>query len=369
MALSVIFALGPLSALAVADETATDTEQTTGSDNDATSNDADDDLQAANEDASDDEEPLEEVSGYVVEISIPNVVSDTDTDVIDDDADSNDNGDDDGTTDDDADDDGASDDDADDDGDDDGDTDDDGATDDDATDDGDDDDATDDDATDDGDDDGDSYITVRAEDGHLFILAVAPNVAIQAETTEDGDYIISIGDFVELELSDGAVTQIAVITEDEDEGEDEDADEGEGDSETRGSAMAAATGIVASVGSTITIATPNGGEYTYNISDSTKVFAGPDNLSVEDIEEGDMVTVKGDGEGGAAWVRFVGKSVLAKRISHPVFGKGIGNNPADDNENGEDEVDDESEIQTESGNRFDKDGRPDPARGKGRRGR
>ena len=327
MALSVIFALGPLSALAVADETATDTEQTTGSDNDATSNDADDDLQAANEDASDDEEPLEEVSGYVVEISIPNVVSDTDTDVIDDDADSNDNGDDD------------------------------------------DDGATDDDATDDGDDDGDSYITVRAEDGHLFILAVAPNVAIQAETTEDGDYIISIGDFVELELSDGAVTQIAVITEDEDEGEDEDADEGEGDSETRGSAMAAATGIVASVGSTITIATPNGGEYTYNISDSTKVFAGPDNLSVEDIEEGDMVTVKGDGEGGAAWVRFVGKSVLAKRISHPVFGKGIGNNPADDNENGEDEVDDESEIQTESGNRFDKDGRPDPARGKGRRGR
>ncbi len=351
MALSVIFAWGPLSALAVADETATDTEQTTGSDNDATSNDADDDLQATNDDASDDEEPLEEVSGYVVEISIPNVISDAGTDVTDDDADSDDNGDDANDGDDD------------------------GATDDDATDNGDDDDdgATDDDATDDGDDDGDSYITVRAEDGHLFILAVAPNVAIQAETTEDGDYIISIGDFVELELADGAVTQIAVITEDEDEGddEDEDADEGEGDSETKGSAMAAATGVVASVSSTITIATPNGGEYTYNINDSTKVFAGPDNLSVDDIEEGDMVTVKGDGEGGAAWVRFVGKSVLAKRTSHPVFGKGIGDSPADDDENGEDEDDDdnESEIQTKSGNRSDKDKRPGPARGKGKRGR
>lgn len=136
------------------------------------------------------------------------------------------------------------------------------------------------------------FITIANETGE-FTYAVAEAVVIEAPQNEAGEYVINEGDLATVSGTDDVVDHIVVTP----------ADSGERSPE------AAVPGQVEAISATdIIVKAADGSSYSFLISEATMVYSGPDTISVADISVGSDVVVKGDGAGGAEWIRLIGGS-------------------------------------------------------------
>jgi len=150
------------------------------------------------------------------------------------------------------------------------------------------------------------YITVTNQSGE-FTYPVAETVVIEAPKAETGEYVINVGDLAQLSGTDGVVDHITVTPAANPGGR---------------SRYAAVPGIVEAVSPTdIVVKACDGFSYSFVITASTPVFAGPLTVSTADILVGDQVVVKGDGAGNAKWIRFTGRSAKAVREFYRGAGK------------------------------------------------
>jgi hypothetical protein len=153
------------------------------------------------------------------------------------------------------------------------------------------------------------YITVANETGE-YVYPVAEIFTITAPTAETGEYIVNIGDLAQVSGTDGVVDDIvitpAVVLP------------------SGRSQYAAVPGIVEAIAVTdIAVRAKDGLVYTFVVTEATAVYAGPLTLAITDVSVGDRVVVKGDGAGGAKWVRFIGKSSETLRHRY-AYGNGEG---------------------------------------------
>ena len=161
------------------------------------------------------------------------------------------------------------------------------------------------------------YITVTNETGE-YLYPVAETFTIVAPTAETGEYIVNIGDLAQVSGTDGVVDNIivtpAVVLP------------------SGRSQYAAVPGIVETIAVTdIAVRAKDGLVYTFVVTEATAVYAGPLTLAITDVSVGDRVVVKGDGAGGAKWVRFIGKS--SKTLRHR-YAYGNGEGPLNGGANG-----------------------------------
>ncbi|MEW6032787.1 MAG: hypothetical protein AB1645_07890, partial [Bacillota bacterium] len=145
------------------------------------------------------------------------------------------------------------------------------------------------------------FITLVNREGE-YTFPVNEEFAIEAPQTETGEYILNIGDLVEVSGVDGVVDHIVVVVV-----------EWGGERDLN----AAVPGKVEAISaSSIVVAAADGAFYGFFLTEATEVRAGPLALSLTDIAVGDSVVVKGDGTGGAAWVRLIGGSVKTVMNRH-----------------------------------------------------
>jgi hypothetical protein len=163
------------------------------------------------------------------------------------------------------------------------------------------------------------FITLVNEEGE-FTFPVAESFVIEAPQTETGEYILNPGDLAEVSGVDGVVDHIVVTPV------------GGG---TR-SLKAAVPGTVVAVSSTdIVVEADDGFTYSFVITETTMVYAGPLSLDIEVVSVGDQVVVKGDGTGGAEWIRLTGPSVKAVRHQFRERAGELGVDSEDDDQDGD----------------------------------
>ncbi|MEW6723527.1 MAG: hypothetical protein AB1331_01215 [Bacillota bacterium] len=179
-----------------------------------------------------------------------------------------------------------------------------------------------------------STITIIDEAGAETTLEVAELVRIEAPLNDDGMYLINPGDLVELTIIGGLVAEIRVETttdgdeeeddddvetitdgdeeEDDDDNEtitDGDEEEDDGDNETAadipGLQVRAYAGRITAVGEKVSIVTANGQEHSFGLSEATAIFWRSRTLAADDLQVGLKVTVKNN-YGEAQWIRIAG---------------------------------------------------------------
>ncbi|HCJ10440.1 MAG TPA: hypothetical protein DHW14_04670 [Clostridiales bacterium] len=162
------------------------------------------------------------------------------------------------------------------------------------------------------------FITLVNEEGE-FTFPVAETFVIEAPQTETGEYILNPGDLAEVSGVDGVVDHIVVTP---------------AEGGTR-SLNAAVPGTVVAVSPTdIVVQAYDGFTYSFVMTERTMVYAGPLSLGIEAVSVGDRVVVKGDGTGGARWVRLTGPSVKAVRDQFRERAGGFGAVSEDDDQGG-----------------------------------